>query len=63
MRRSFDTTSNTPSSHGIAPPEMPVPAPRVTTGTPAARHSRTTSPTCASVSGSTASSGVARRTM
>ena len=32
----FESTSSTPSRCGIAPPEMPVPAPRETTGTPEA---------------------------
>ena len=34
IRRIVVITSSTPSLRGMAPPEMPVPAPRVTTGTP-----------------------------
>ena len=56
----FDTTSSTPSGCGMAPPEMPVPAPRETTGTPSSRHTVTMARTCSSDSGRTASIGVAR---
>jgi ABC-type branched-subunit amino acid transport system ATPase component len=45
---------------GVAPPEIPVPAPRETTGTARRASERTISRTCSSVSGSTAAMGVSR---
>ncbi|MNC96832.1 hypothetical protein D3C83_143040 [compost metagenome] len=63
MARMREVTSSRPSRRGMAPPEMPVPAPRETSGTAWRAHARTTARTCASVWGSTASIGVSRRAM
>ena len=60
MRRILDKASTTLSDVGVAPPEIPVPAPRETIGVPAALRAFTTACTCNSSSGSTAASGRAR---
>jgi hypothetical protein len=57
MRMNLASDSSTPSPGGSAPPESPVPAPRGTTGTPSAWQARSTSRTCASVSGSATTIG------
>ena len=59
-RRMRESATTTPPGVGRAPPERPVPEPRGTSGTPAARASRTTCTTSSVVAGSTTRSGRTR---
>src|SRR6185369_1254188 len=60
IRLNFASDSSTPLLCGSAPPERLVPAPRATTGTPAAWQRLSTSTSCASFSGSATAAGNSR---
>ena len=60
MRFILVSARSTPFFSGRAPPESPVPAPRVTTGTPCSRQTPSTVRTCSTFSGKATAQGVSR---
>jgi len=56
----FAKLNTMPCACGSAPPDKPVPAPRLTTGTRHSRHTRKVCSTCATVAGNATNNGACR---